>query len=102
MSRWGAIFVFFCALATCAVRARKNNTGLVPVDELRKEFLQLEEKMWDFVLDRVDNGIPPKEGRAPEVELIEGFEKFGDKMFEVKKTKDGWKSDGRVVERRLD
>lgn len=80
MPRWGAIFIFLCAI--CVSIGRKNNTGLVTVDELRKEFVRVEEKLWDFVLDYADNGIPPKE-RLPEVDLIDRFEKFGNELLEV-------------------
>lgn len=80
MARLGVILIFFCAI--CGSLGRKNFTGLVTVDELRKEFLQLEEKLWDFVLDYVDNGISPKE-RLPEVDLIDKFERFGNEIVEV-------------------
>lgn len=76
-------------LLFCVVNARNNQFGMTVVDNMRKEFLQLEETLWNFVLDHVDNVLVAKE-RPPEVELIEYFEKFGDKLHEVNVDNKWW------------
>nr|CAI5866840.1 unnamed protein product [Callosobruchus analis] len=59
--------------------------NLIPIDRLRYDFLDLEESLWRYVLDYVDNNV--KEGEVdvngPEVELIRRFEEFGNKMQAV-------------------
>lgn len=59
---------------------------LVAVDRLRWDFLTLEESLWNFVLDYLDNNIKPKEydEDGPQVSVIRKFEEFGDKINEVK------------------
>ncbi|VEN36573.1 unnamed protein product [Callosobruchus maculatus] len=59
--------------------------NLIPIDRLRYDFLDLEETLWRYVLDYVDNNV--KEGEidvnGPEVELIRRFEEFGNKIQAV-------------------
>lgn len=56
---------------------------LVKVDVLRREFLQLEEELWNLVLDYSDNILSSKESSTPfEVELIRKYEEYGDHLYE--------------------
>ncbi|KAG5894130.1 hypothetical protein JTB14_004068 [Gonioctena quinquepunctata] len=58
---------------------------VVDVDRLRYDFLLLEEKAWNDVLDYVENNVRESdiiEG-GPEVALIKKFEQFGDRVQEV-------------------
>lgn len=63
----------------------REPTNLLPVDRLRWDFLTLEENLWNFVLDYLDNNIKPKENdeNGAHVSLIRRFEEFGDKINEV-------------------
>lgn len=73
----------------CTVLAREP-FKIVVVDKLRWEFLQLEEMLWNSVLDYGENNIRDKED-DPEVMLVKKFGQFGDRMTnetgEVCKTK---------------
>lgn len=57
-----------------------NDAELSKVDFLRHEFLELEEELWNIVLDRTDHKIVvnAKETSTFEVTLIRRFEEFGD------------------------
>lgn len=74
--------LFPCLLLTLLIGASANN-GLVKVDQLRREFLELEEELWNMVLDYSDNVLSVKESATPEVELIRRFEQFGDRLHKV-------------------
>ncbi|KAF2879441.1 hypothetical protein ILUMI_26721, partial [Ignelater luminosus] len=52
------------------------------VDKFRKEFLILEEKLWNQILDHQDNLIrSDKQDNTAEVQLIREFEIFGDQLY---------------------
>ncbi|XP_044253043.1 uncharacterized protein LOC123004011 isoform X2 [Tribolium madens] len=70
------LFVFF-ALA----KARIKTPAKVDVDQLRSDFLNLEDQLWNFVSGQSDNRL--KENDQIEVSLIREFEKFGDKIQQV-------------------
>nr|CAH7755722.1 unnamed protein product [Callosobruchus chinensis] len=65
--------------------------NLIPIDRLRYDFLDLEESLWRYVLDYVDNNV--KEGEidvnGPEVELMRRFEEFGNKTQARQQTAPG-------------
>ncbi|XP_018572019.1 uncharacterized protein LOC108911535 isoform X2 [Anoplophora glabripennis] len=63
----------------------REPTKLVAVDRLRWDFLTIEESLWNFVMDYLDNNIKPKEydENGPQVSLIREFEEFGDKINEA-------------------
>lgn len=73
----------FICLFTClySTNARKQ-TGITTVDQLRLEFLLLEQELWQFVDDPSNNEIKETENTAA-VNLIENFERFGDKLYKV-------------------
>lgn len=75
----------FLCLITNVLSATNDNKGLVKVDFLRHEFLELEEELWNLVLDYTDNQLNSKESSSStriEVELIRKFEEFGDYLHE--------------------
>jgi hypothetical protein len=61
-------------------RARVKKPGRVDVDQLRHEFLEQEQRLWNFVADQTDNRV--KETDLAEVSLIREFEQFGDRLHE--------------------
>lgn len=66
------LFAFTC-IAHC--QSNKQSVLLSTVDDFRLQFLQLEEKLWDFVSDST-NGSTSKE--KPEIKLLKQFRQFGD------------------------
>jgi hypothetical protein len=64
-------------------RARVKKPGRVDVDHLRHEFLEQEQRLWNFVADQTDNRV--KETDLAEVSLIKEFEQFGDRLHEVRR-----------------
>lgn len=74
------ILIYFWTSVVCGVFAREP-AKIVTIDRLRWEFLQLEESLWDSVLDYVENNIGEKKD-SPEVMLVQQFGKFGDKITE--------------------
>jgi hypothetical protein len=64
-------------------RARVKKPGRVDVDQLRHEFLEQEQRLWNFVADQTDNRV--KETDLAEVSLIREFEQFGDRLHEVRR-----------------
>lgn len=76
-----SLLLFVTTFIVCSAR---NSVKLVDVDNLRLEFLKLEETSWNFVLDYVENNIREEKYSAlPEVTLIKSFEDFGDKITQV-------------------
>ncbi|EFA08554.1 uncharacterized protein LOC658141 isoform X2 [Tribolium castaneum] len=63
------------------VKARIKTPAKVDVDQLRSDFLNLEDQLWNFVSGPSDNQL--KENDQIEVTLIREFEKFGDKIQQV-------------------
>lgn len=64
------------------IGAASLDEGFVTVDRLRRDFLDLEEELWNVVLDYSDNVLTPKESSNPEIELIRKYEEFGDHIHE--------------------
>ncbi|KAJ8969231.1 hypothetical protein NQ317_002186 [Molorchus minor] len=67
--------VWICGIAILAVVESREPSKIVTVDRLRWDFLNVEESLWDYVLDYLDNNI--KEHETGELYLIKEFEKFG-------------------------
>lgn len=67
-------------LFLCLIISASASDTLVKVDELRREFLILEEELWNMVLDYSDNLLTVKESSGPEIELIRRYEQFGDHL----------------------
>lgn len=72
------IAVFIYTVFVCGIFAREP-TKIVTIDKLRWEFLQLEETLWNSVLDYVENNIGDK-GAGTEVMLVNKFGQFGDRL----------------------
>ena len=77
------IFRFLLVFGTILVVAhgRVRQLGKIDVDQLRYDFLEQENALWNFVQDQTINRV--KETDLAEVSLIREFEKFGDKTQEV-------------------
>ncbi|CAH0564544.1 unnamed protein product [Brassicogethes aeneus] len=84
MSNIKAIFSFLLltqpALLILPTSALDENklTEYSVVDQLRYDFLVLENELWNYVLDVADNGV--KEESKPEMEVIRKFGDFGSKI----------------------
>lgn len=71
-------------VTTFLMCSAQNSDKLLDVDNLRREFLKVEETSWNFVLDYVENNIREEKYTArPEVTLIKYFQEFGDKIIQV-------------------
>ncbi|KAJ8946872.1 hypothetical protein NQ318_006782 [Aromia moschata] len=73
--------LFWVCCVTLLVTAEcREPSKLLWVDRLRWDFLNLEETLWDSVLDYVENNVKHEE--ALELNLIRNYEEFGDKINE--------------------
>lgn len=71
-------------LTSTVTNPYKRPLALSRVDQSRKDFLAVEDKLWNEVLDQIDNNaISDKQSTYAEVNLIRQFEKFGDILFKV-------------------
>ena len=77
------IFRFLLVFGTILVVAhgRVRQLGKIDVDQLRYDFLEQENALWNFVQDQTINRV--KETDLAEVSLIRVFEQFGDNPQEV-------------------
>lgn len=72
--------ILLCIFAAfVGIVAAREPAKTLPVDKLRWEYLQLEDDLWNTVLDYAENNIGDKE-EGPEVMIIRKFGQFGDKM----------------------
>lgn len=76
------IFLSSLLLLSLQLTAARKEIGKTEVDDLRLKFLNLEEQLWDYVLDVTDNGIK-EQTTKPEVHLIRQFQSFADEINEV-------------------
>lgn len=75
------IFVFGVIIKICA---SEEAAPLSKIDLKRKEFLTLEERVWNQVLDHDDNGIGGQERNMDfAVRLLRQFQTFGDALYQV-------------------
>lgn len=70
-------FAILLALTQVAPSSARD-IGRTEIDHLRDQFLTLEEQLWNYVLDTVDNGV--KEQGKPELYIIKEFEKFSEEI----------------------
>lgn len=73
--------ILFIITLLTSTSARIKPPGKINVDQLRIEFLNLEDQLWLDVSGQTDNRL--KETDQTEVTLIREFEKFGDKIQEI-------------------
>lgn len=76
MEKMLKIVICIYTISVCRVFAREPDK-IVTIDKLRWKFLQLEETLWNSVLDYAENNIGEKKDN-PEVMLVKKFGQFGD------------------------
>lgn len=74
-------YVILGTALLASVQGRVKDPQKVHVDQFRYDFLNLEDKLWNFVDDLISNGL--KDGEHPEVSLIREFQRYGNKIQEV-------------------
>lgn len=72
------ITIYMCTTFIWMVLAREP-VKIVAVDRLRWDFLQLEETLWNSVLDYAENNIG-ENGEGHQILLVKKLSQFGDEL----------------------